>query len=116
MECTSPVNYYLPVSGPDIDPNLEKPFFDKNGRQIKEFAVVKVFHFIGRRKKKHYMYHWVRLNEVNGIKYYFGEHLNDNTGFFEKGSKQKYSGYRLLAVADEIRRLNNYEIVQQYDH
>ncbi len=35
---------------------------DKNGRPIEEFDVLKVFHFIGPRRKKFYMYkvalHW----------------------------------------------------------
>ena len=38
-------------------------FFDKTGKQIREFDVLKVFHFTGSRLKKHYMYKWVRLND-----------------------------------------------------
>ena len=33
--------------------------YDKTGREIMIFDVLKVFHFIGVRRKKHYMYHQV---------------------------------------------------------
>ncbi len=38
-------------------------FFDKAGNQIKEFDVLKVFHFIGARRKRHYMYKLVRRDD-----------------------------------------------------
>jgi len=37
-------------------PTLEQKFLDKKGHEIEEGDVIKVFHFIGARKKKHYMY------------------------------------------------------------
>ena len=37
-------------------------YFDKHGKQIREFDVLKVFHFIGSRRKKHYAYKWVRFD------------------------------------------------------
>ena len=38
-------------------------YFDKNGKQIRELDVLKVFHFTGLRGKKHYMYKWVRRDD-----------------------------------------------------
>jgi hypothetical protein len=49
-------------------------FVDKYGREIEEFDVIKVFHFIGARRKKHYMYK-IAI-KYNGDLY--GSHLNSN--------------------------------------
>jgi hypothetical protein len=51
-----------------------RKIFDKNGIEIEEFDILKVFHFVGVRKKKHYMYKMVIL--WNG--YFYGSHLNNN--------------------------------------
>lgn len=40
-------------------------FYDGKGNIISEFDVLKVFHFIGARRKRHYMYKWIRRN-ANG--------------------------------------------------
>ena len=93
---------------------VEAPYFDKNGVEIKEFAVIKVFHFIGRRKKRHYMYKWVRLVEDKGKKYWYGQHLEDASGFFEN-PKNKWSGYRLGYNANSERKILDTEVVQQSD-
>ena len=37
-------------------------FYDEKGKQIKEFDVVRVFHYFGVRNKKHYMYKWIRYD------------------------------------------------------
>ena len=47
---------------------------DKNGVPIEEFDVLKIFHFIGARRKKHYMYKVAIL--WNGRLY--GSHLDSN--------------------------------------
>jgi hypothetical protein len=47
---------------------------DKNGVVIEEFDVLKVFHFIGARRKKHYMYKIVVLHD--GLLY--GSHIDSN--------------------------------------
>lgn len=39
---------------------------DKHGREIKPGDVLKVWHFIGRRRKVHYMYKWVLREERLG--------------------------------------------------
>ena len=52
----------------------EEPYFDKSGKEIKEFALLKVFHFKGRNeqgrgRKNYFMYKWVRLvnRPVRGV-------------------------------------------------
>ncbi len=52
---------------------------DDRGVPVEEFDVLKVFHFIGARRKKHYMYKQVRVVEVKegprkGLHLY-GNHL-----------------------------------------
>jgi hypothetical protein len=85
---------------------IEQPYYDKNGTEIKEFAVLKVFHFIGARRKRHYMYKWVKLKGWDGKLYWVARHLtNDNPGNY----------YQLRAVANAQRQLTDTEIVQQYD-
>jgi len=49
-------------------------FFDKHGNQLRELDVVKVFHFIGARRKRHYMYKWLRKNEKGELCFM---HLDD---------------------------------------
>lgn len=90
--------------------DTEAPYFDKNGKQIKEFAVLKVYHFLGvneqgRGRKHYYMYKWVRLKEFKGKKYWVAWHLTKGDG----------ASYNLLAVADkQTRIIADAEIVQQY--
>ena len=87
----------------------EIPFYDKYGKEIKEFAVLKLFHFKGvneqgRGRKNYYMYKWVRLKEYNGTKYWIAKHLMEDTEF----------GYfHLRSIADKNKVVFNAEIVQQ---
>lgn len=89
--------------------STEEPYFDKNGKEIKEFAILKVFHFKGvneqgRGRKIYYMYKWVQLQEWKGIKYWVAKHLTNNEG----------EHYHLRSVADkETRVIKGSEIVQQ---
>jgi len=92
--------------------NKEACYYDKYGKEIKEFAVLKVYHFKGvneqgRGRKIYYMYKWVRLTEdKNGNKWWVALHLNDDTN----------GSYYLKAVADkQTRIISGAEIVQQYD-
>lgn len=90
---------------------IENSYFDKNGKEIKEFAVLKMFHFKGRNeqgrgRKNYYMYKWVRLYEWNGKKYWVAYHLTNG---------KESSFFNLRAVANEKRIINGCEIVQQYD-
>ncbi len=91
---------------------LEEPYFDENGNQIHEFAVIKVFHFIGARRKKHYMYKWIRIVEDKGKRYYMAQHLSDASAFFEKGVTDKWTGYGLRGVANSERKIIGTEVVQ----
>lgn len=91
---------------------LEAPYFDEDGVEIKEFAVIRVFHFIGARKKKHYMYKWVRIVEDKGKRYFYAQHLTDASGFFEKGVTDKWTGYGLRGCANSERRIIGTKVVQ----
>lgn len=42
--------------------DMNRVYRDAHGIEIREFDVLKVFHFIGARRKVHYMYKWVRRN------------------------------------------------------
>jgi hypothetical protein len=88
----------------------EQSYFDKTGKEIKEFAVLKVFHFKGvnekgRGRKNYYMYKWVRLIEEKGELVWVAVHL----------SNDKNDYYHLRTVADKgTRHIYDTEIVQQY--
>ena len=88
---------------------IEEPYFDKNGKEIKEFSVLKVYHFKGvnaqgRGRKIYYMYKWVRLKESRGSMWWVARHLQ---------SDDEGSYYALKAVADpKTRIINGSEIVQ----
>jgi len=90
---------------------IEEPYFDKNGKQIKEFAVLKVYHFKGvneqgKGRKHYYMYKWVKLKEWKGKKYWVAQHLS-------KDDPDSY--YHLRSVANkETRIIADTEIVQQF--
>jgi len=84
-------------------PRNQRKIFDKKGKEIKEFDVIKIFHFIGARRKKHYMYKWVRL--VDGV--LVGMHLTN---------ANPNSWFVLSNVAHfETGIIEDAEIVQQYD-
>lgn len=88
----------------------EKPYFDQNGKEILEFAVLKVYHFLGvneqgRGRKHYYMYKWARLVESDGKLWWMAMHL----------TKDDQKGYWLKAVGDtETHKIEGTEIVQQY--
>jgi hypothetical protein len=79
--------------------------YDKTGREIMQGDVLKVFHFVGARRKRHYMYKQVieerRLGESQNA-YWFISHL----------SQKEDDGY-LLARDGKTHR--DYEIVQSVD-
>jgi hypothetical protein len=91
----------------------ELPYRDFRGREIKEFAILKVYHFTGRNergrgRKHYYMYKWVRLKEFKGKMYWVACHLTN-------ANDDISSYYFLRAAADSERILSGTEIVQQYD-
>lgn len=61
-----------------------KPAYDKHGKEIHEFDLLKVFHFTGARRKKHYMYKWVSVK----MGHLYGLHLanNDGSGYVLQGN------------------------------
>ena len=89
---------------------IEDPYFDKKGKQIKEFALLKVYHFLGvndqgRGRKHHYMYKWVKLKEFKGKMYWVALHLTKGDDGY----------YNLRAVADkQTRIIPDCEIIQSY--
>lgn len=78
--------------------------YDKNGREIMIGDTLKVFHFIGRRKKRYYMYKYVQeiKNYKNGASYLVIQHLspknetyhipNNNKIYFDYEIIQGYGG------------------------
>ncbi len=76
-------------------------YFDKKHKPILDCSVIKVFHFIGARKKRHYMYKWVRR-------------LPDGTWMARHlCTRVEDSGYWLRAVADENGVIDDTEVVQE---
>lgn len=53
--------------------------YDKNGIRIQPFDLLKIFHFVGKNRKRHYMYKHVRLDHLTGMLY--GDHLTENGAF-----------------------------------
>ena len=121
-QLTTKVHYMQSVEGTSSSHNsgnallnagaeIEEPYFDKNGKEIKEFAVLKVFHFKGvneqgRGRKTYYMYKWVRLVEHKGKLWWTARHLTN---------ADENSYYNLRAVANpQTRIISDCEIVQQY--
>lgn len=79
--------------------------YDKTGREIMQGDVLKVFHFVGCRGKRHYMYKQVveeRRLGANCNPYWFVSHLS-----------QRYNDGYLLAKDGKIHR--DTEIVQSID-
>ena len=87
----------------------EEPYFDEKGNEIKEHALIKVFHFKGvnqrgNGRKNYYMYKWVKLKEFKDKKYWVAQHLLNDSGDY----------YHLRTGATPERKLLGVEIVQQY--
>ena len=75
--------------------------YDKTGREIMQGDVLKVFHFVGRRNKHHYMYKQV-VREVrlgkNQNAYWYLSHLNqrDDDGYYLAKDGSHHSGYEIV--------------------
>ena len=83
---------------------------DKHGRAMKEGDVLRVFHFIGARRKRHFMYKQIvgtrLLGVLNGnpkVHYFDVSHLNMD------GGKDNYT----IGMAEGV--LSDYEILQGLD-
>lgn len=77
-----------------------KPIFDERGVEIHAGCVIRVFHFIGARKKKHYMYKLVSAH--NGVLYAL--HI-------ENLHPMESRGYLLASHVDSDRRIKGTRIV-----
>lgn len=56
---------------------------DKTGREILVGDTIKLFHFIGARRKKHYMYKYVsEIVKLGGSDFYKVMHLNPKGEYF----------------------------------
>ena len=77
--------------------------YDKTGRPIHEFDIVKVYHFTGARKKKYYMYKRVLGYETHG---------KDQTSYMRFDHLERKEGGYL--EKDDGRVLSEYEIVQGF--
>ncbi len=89
--------------------DIEQPYKDEKGREIREFDLIKVYHFKGvneqgRGRKIYYMYKWVRLKEHKGKQWWVAMHLS---------SESESNYYNLIAVADkETRVIKGTTIIQ----
>ncbi len=80
-------------------------YYDKNGKVIREFDVLKVFHFIGARRKKHYIYKWIT---GDGLRFL---HL-DNTNISVPLSTvtENINGKRVWTDAEIVQTIYEYNI------
>lgn len=86
--------------------------YDKHGIPIKRGDIVKVFHFIGPRRKRFYMYKQcigVDTYRQNGTQYLFFSHLNFNEdigtldGPYHECLGQKLEAYEIIqSVRDDF--------------
>jgi len=91
---------------------MTEALYDKHGREIKRGDIVKVFHFIGARNKRHYMYkHCLGIVEVGANKWrrLKFSHLNladseDRSGFYDETPDGRVmDGYEIVqSVVDDF--------------
>lgn len=86
----------------------EGDYFDEKGKKIKEFSVIKIFHFKGVNgkgtgRKNYFMYKWVKQIEFNGKWTWVALHLSDDSGDY----------FHLRTIADKDRVLKGVEVVQE---
>ena len=86
----------------------EGNYFDEKGKEIKEFSLIKIFHFKGVNEKgkgikNYFMYKWVRLKEFKGKMYWVGLHISDDSSDY----------FHLRSIADKNRVLKGVEVVQE---
>lgn len=78
-----------------------KKLFDERGKELKDGQIIRVYHFTGARKKKHYMYKQVSIAQ-NSL---YGLHL-------PIADNNQKSGYWLNYNADESGKIEGTRIVQ----
>lgn len=94
-----------------LESRKDNTYYDKNGKQILVGDLLKVFHFIGARRKKHYMYQVVVMEDSDIPK--------DSVRFpvmavsdYLPNSKPHC---RMYVIANEDRVYETAEIVQELD-
>ena len=93
-----------PVSD-SVDRIVGAYILDKHGREIKPGDVLKVLHFIGSRKKRHFMYKWVlRVEKLGKNKTQWLRVSHLTTGNVEDGCWLQMDG----------RKLEEFEIVSGF--
>jgi hypothetical protein len=80
---------------------IEEPYFDKKGREIKENDLIKIFHFKGvnnqgRGRKNYFLYKLVKLKEWKDKKYWAAFDLKDEAHYFYL--KSVNSGLKNISV------------------
>lgn len=96
----------------DVSASLEPRLYDKRGIPFERGDIVKVFHFVGANRKRHYMYKQCLGSVVVGSKfpYFRFSHLNFIEDWLDSNGPygQRADG----------RKLGDYEIVQslKFDH
>jgi len=83
----------------------DKEYWDQRSVKIEEFDVLKVFHFTGARKKKYFMYKWVKKYNGNLVTYHLSS--NEHGNFCSLDAYEKDSDGRLRHV--EIISSNNWK-------
>lgn len=85
----------------------EQPYIDEIGNEIHEGDLIQVFHFIGARRRKYYMYHIVELQRFPG------EEMMYWAGRDWAADKPHY---RLKSVAKPVsRQINGTRILDRYN-
>lgn len=89
-----------------------EPLKDEKGREIRPGDVLKVFHFVGRNRKRHYMYKQALSYEKHpkGGGYLRVSHLN------EPLTTEFKLGVNCFLEAADGRTLKGWEIVQSSEH
>lgn len=73
-------------------PKTKEVYLDRKGKRIYEYDLLKCFHFIGARNKKHYMYKYVTVKDGH----LYALHLDGtNNGYFLKSEARAQQGTTL---------------------
>lgn len=93
----------------------EEPYYDKFGVEIKEFDLIKMFHFKGvnkqgRGRKNYYQYFWVRIKDG----FYIGQSLsNDGSQYFHLRGIGRINAEEVIPEARVGRHLKQVEILNR---
>ncbi len=82
----------------DINPLV----YDKYLREIEPYDLVKIFHFIGPRKKKYYMYKWIVVKDG----YLCGMHLDSESQdscFSLRGKSGVLEDYEIIQSQNSLK-------------